>query len=68
MKPRPDSSFLVNNLISVKLTKNEKLVNNINIGLIDLRNSITRKEVPENKNPKKVVNVVEKILTLIKNK
>ena len=34
--------------------------------MIDLRNSITRKEVPENKNPKKVVNVVEKILTLIK--
>ena len=67
-KPRPDSSFLVKDLISVKLTKNDKLVNNINIGLIDLRNSITRKEVPENKNPKKVVNVVEKLLTLIKNK
>ena len=56
-KPRPDSSFLVKDLISVKLTKNDKLVNNINIGLIDLRNSITRKEVPENKNPKKLVNV-----------
>ena len=25
--------------------------------MIDLRNSITRKEVPENKNPKKLVNV-----------
>ena len=30
--------------------------------MIDLRSSINSKEVPENKNPKKVVNTVEKIL------
>ena len=42
--------------------KNEQLANNFNDGLIDLRNSIIRKEIPENENPNKVVNVVEKTL------
>ena len=30
--------------------------------MIDLRSSINSKEIPENENPKKVVNIVEKIL------
>ena len=30
--------------------------------MIELKNSITRKEIPENKNPEKVVNIVEKTL------
>ena len=30
--------------------------------LIDLRNSVNSKEIPENENPKKVINIVEKIL------
>ena len=30
--------------------------------MIDLRNNIDRKEISENENPKKVVEVVEKIL------
>ena len=46
-------SFLVKDLISAKQDKNKKLVNNINNGLIDLRNEINRKEIPENENPKK---------------
>ena len=41
--------------------KNEKLVNNINHGLIDLRSYINRKEVPENENSNKVADIVEKI-------
>ena len=49
-------------LISAKQNKNEKLVNNINNGLIDLRNDINSKEIPENENPKKVANIAEKIL------
>ena len=55
-------SSLVKDLISVKQNKNEKLVKNINNTLIDLRNNINRKEIPENENPKKVANIVEKIL------
>ena len=55
-------SFLVKDLISAKQNKNEELVNNINNGLIDLRNDINRKEIPENKNPNKVADIVEKII------
>ena len=42
--------------------KNEKLLNNINDGLIDLRSDINRKEIPENENLNKVTDIVEKIL------
>ena len=54
--------FLVKDLISANQDKNEKLVNIITDELIDLRNAINRKEILENENPKKVVNIVEKIL------
>ena len=54
--------FLAKDSIRVKQAKNEKLVNNINGGLIDLRDAIIRKEIPENENPNKRVHVVEKIL------
>ena len=55
-------SFLVNDLISAKQNKNEKLVNNANKGLIDLRNDMNRKKIPENENPKKVADNLKKIL------
>ena len=55
-------SFLAKDLIRATQAKNEQLVNNVNDGLIDIRNAIIRKEIPENENPKKVVNIVEKIL------
>ena len=61
-------SFFVKDLISANQNKNEKLVNSINNGLIDLRNNINRKEIPENESPKKVVNIFEKCSTLINNK
>ena len=54
--------FLFKSLIRDKQAKNEKLVNNINDELIDLRNAIIRKEILENKNPNKIPNIVEKIL------
>ena len=53
--------FLVNDLIRVKKYKIMKLVNNVNDGMNDLINATIRKEIPENENPKKVVNIVEKI-------
>ena len=55
-------SFLAKDLIRATQAKNEQLVNNVNDGLIDIRNAIIRKEIPENENSKKVVNIVEKIL------
>ena len=45
--------LLVKGLNSAKQDKNEKIVNNFNDGLIDLRNDINRKKIPENENPKK---------------
>ena len=38
------------------------MLNNINDGLIDLRNTIIKKEITENKNPNKTVDVLEKVL------
>ena len=38
--------FLAKDVIRVKQAKNEKLVNNINDGLFDLRNAIIRIEIP----------------------
>ena len=56
--------LLINNLISAKQNKNEKLVYNYNINkrLTDLRNNINRKEISENEIRKKVADIVEKIL------
>ena len=42
--------------------KNYEIIKNINNGLIELSNSINSKEIPENENPEKVVNIVEKII------
>ena len=55
-------SFLVKDVSSAKQNKNEKLLTNINNGLTDLRNDINRKEIPENENPKKLADIVEKIV------
>ena len=48
-------------------TKIEKLVNNANDVLIDLRHSVNRKEMPENENPDKVFDIVEEIHNFNKN-
>ena len=48
--------------------KNERLVNNVNDGLNDLRKVVIRKEILENENPNKIIDIVEKNATLINNK
>ena len=58
--------FLAKDLIRANQAENEQLINNINYGLIDLRNAIIRKEIPENENPNKLVSIVEKILNFNK--
>ena len=55
-------------MIRANQTKNEQLVNNISDELINLRNSVNRKEIPENENSNKIVDVVEKSSTLISKK
>ena len=56
------SSLLVKDLYEHSQNKNGKIVKNINESLINLRNSINSNETAENENPKKIVNIVEKIL------
>ena len=46
--------------------KNDIVVKYLNESLINLRNSINSNEIPENENPKKVVNIVETILHINK--
>ena len=53
-------------MISAKQNNNEKLVNNINKGLIDLRNDMNRKKIPENENPKKLADILKKSSNLIR--
>ena len=55
-------------MIRANQTKNEQLVNNISDELINLRNSVNRKEIPENENSNKIVDIVEKSSTLISKK
>ena len=42
--------------------KNVQLVNNNDGELIDLRNTIITKEIPEDENPNKIVDIIVKIL------
>ena len=55
-------SFLVKDLHEDNQNKNDKIVKNINESLINLINFINSKDTSENKNPKKIVNIVEKTL------
>ena len=55
-------SFLAKDLLKTKHGKNDQLVNNINDSLIDLRKAIMKKEIPQNENPKKIIDIFEKIL------
>ena len=48
--------------------KNDEIIKDNNKGLIELRNSINSKEIPENENPKNVVNIVQKIIDFNKKK
>ena len=48
-------SFLVRDLYQDKKNKNGIIVRYLNESLIDLRNSINSKEIPENQNPKKLL-------------
>ena len=45
--------FVETDLIRAMQAKNETLVINFNDGLINSKNAINKKEIPENENPKK---------------
>ena len=53
---------MLKDLYKANKTRNEKIANHVNDALIDLRNAINRKEIPENENTNKVIDIVEEIL------
>ena len=54
--------YLAKDLIRAKHAKNERLLNNINNELIDINNAIIKKEISENENSNKIVDIVETII------
>ena len=67
-KMKKKNMFLIKVLYEDNQNKKDKIVKNINESLINLRSSINSKEIPENENLKKIVNIVEKIMDFNKQK
>ena len=57
---------MVKDLFKANQTKNEKIVNEVNDSLMELRNDANRKQNPEKENPVKIIDIVEKILEFSK--
>ena len=55
-------SYSLNYLLGPNQAKNEKLVNNTNDAFIDSRIPAIKKYIPENENPKTIINIVEEII------
>ena len=54
-------------LYIANITKNEETVKQVNNALIDLRNNVNKKDIPEKENHEKVVDIVEEILSFNEN-
>ena len=50
--------LLAKDLLRAKQPKNKQLVNNTNDELIAFKNTIIKKEIPENENQNKIVDIV----------
>ena len=61
-----DPPFLEKDLLKVTQAKNEHMINPVNDSLIGLRNAVNKKEIPENEDLDKVINILEKILYFYK--
>ena len=61
-----DPSFLEKDLLKVIQAKNEHMINPVNDLLIGLRNAVNKKEIPENEDLDKVINILERILYFCK--
>ena len=60
--------FLAKDLIKTDQSKNKQIAKQTIDSINELRNSIINKEIPENENPNKIIDIVEKTLTLISKK
>ena len=50
-------TFLVKDLYKPDKTRNKKIVNHVIEGLIDLRNAVNKKEIPEKEDLDKVIDI-----------
>ena len=55
-------SFSVKGLYEDKVIKNDIIAKHLNESLTHLRNSIIKKEIPENENPNEIIDIVDKIM------
>ena len=53
--------YLLKDLYEADKAKNEKIVKHINDALIDSRDAVNRKQIPENENVCKVIGIIEEI-------
>ena len=53
---------MVEGLIKANQTTNSKIVNQTIDSINELKNAVNKKEIPENENPNKIIDIVEKIL------
>ena len=60
--------FLAKDLIKTDQPKNKQIAKQTIDSINELRNSIINKEIPEKENPNKIIDIVEKTLTLISKK
>ena len=54
--------FIIKKLCNSDQTINDEIVKDINDALIELKIYINRRKIPENENPNKIADIVEKIL------
>ena len=57
-----NSSFLANYLIETNQSKNNEIINQTVDSINELKNAVSKKEIPENENENKIIDIVQKIL------
>ena len=57
-----NSSFLANYLIETNQSKNNAIINQTVDSINELKNAVSKKEIPENENENKIIDIVQKIL------
>ena len=55
-------SFLANYLIETNHSKNNEIINQTIDSINELKNAVSKKEIPENENQNKIIDIVKKIL------
>ena len=55
-------SFLANYLIETNQSKNNEIINQTIDSINELKNAVSKKEIPENENQNKIIDIAKKIL------